>query len=403
MATLPEALAPPAAKPLRLAGALSSCLLLAGCGSYDLGAWVDAFFAEPSAPIMADTAESYDVEVLAEGLDSPWAIAAAADGRLFITERRGRVRVFAEGRLSPESLAGLPTIDDRRQGGLMDVILDPAFAENGWIYLAYTVTDSVSAHTQVARFTVASDGLSEMAVIFEGVPGSAKHKHFGCRLAFGADGKLYITLGERGEGPRAQDLGDLNGKVLRLNPDGSIPEDNPFVGRPDARPEIFSYGHRNPQGLALQPETGLLWVTEHGPTWNDAPGGGDEVNILAAAGNYGWPAVHHRETAPGMIAPVLEYTPANAPAGAMIYRGGAFPAWRGDLLFATLVGESLHRVDLEGRAIRGEQILLEERFGRLRDVAEGADGLIYVITSDTDNLGPGRDGGDRLLRLVPKG
>jgi glucose/arabinose dehydrogenase len=284
----------------------------------------------------------------------------------------------------------------------MDVALHPDFARSGRIYLSYTVGEKGRLMTRVSRHRLTEEGLGEEVVVFPGFPGSAKGKHFGCRLAFGRDGKLYLTLGERGEGHRAQDLLDLNGKTLRLNDDGTVPADNPFVGRPDARPEIFSYGHRNAQGIAVEPASGLIFETEHGPTWNDGPGGGDEVNIVEAGRNYGWPLVHHRATRAGTEPPLLEYTPALAPAGACFYTGDAFAGWRGDLLFANLRGERLVRVKLDGRRVVGQEMLLEHRFGRLRDVAVGPGGEVYVITSDTDHFGGGRVGGDRLLRLLPR-
>jgi len=240
-----------------------------------------------------------------------------------------------------------------------------------------------------------------MKLIFQGFPGSDKPKHFGCRMAFGLDGKLYFTLGERGEGKRAQDLMDLNGKTLRLNEDGTLPSDNPFAGRKDARPEIFSYGNRNSQGMAVKPGTGHIFQTEHGPSWNDAPGGGDEVNIIIAGGNYGWPVVHHRDNREGMIAPLLEYTPAVAPSGAMFYTGDLFPQWKNDFFFATLVGRKLVRVKFHDQEPQEQEFLMEGQFGRLRAVAQGIDGSIFVITSDTDAYGPGRKQGDRLLRLMP--
>jgi len=367
---------------------------------YDIAAWLRARVASPQVPVVESGKGSFKVEVVIEGLESPWAIVPAPDGRIFITERPGRLRVVENDRLRPSPVPGVPRVSYQGQGGLLDMVLHPGYASNRLVYLAYTVDSDAGLMTRIVRFKETPDGLKEMKVIFPGFPGSDKPKHFGCRMVFGRDGKLYFTLGERGEGRRAQDLTDLNGKTLRLNEDGTLPPDNPFLGRKDARPEIFSYGNRNSQGMAVQPETGYIVQTEHGPSWNDAPGGGDEVNMIVAGENYGWPVVHHRDNKEGMIAPLLEYTPAVAPAGAMFYTAGIFPGWKNDFFFATLVGRKLVRVKFKDQEPVEQEFLLQDRFGRLRDVAQGTDGAIYVITSDTDAYGPGRKQGDRLLRLV---
>jgi glucose/arabinose dehydrogenase len=369
--------------------------------AYNLWQWFKARFSPASLPALQSGKERFRVDIVTEGLESPWAITSVPDGRMFILERPGRMRLFKGGQLDSSLIKGVPRVAYEGQGGLLDMALHPQYERNSLVYLAYTVNTEGGIMTRVARFRDTPRGLTEPKVIFPGVLGSDKAKHFGSRLRFGIDGKLYITLGERGEGGRAQDLMDLNGKTLRLNDDGTIPSDNPFVGRADARSEIFSYGHRNSQGMAIQPGTGLIFQTEHGPSWNDAPGGGDEVNIVEAGKNYGWPVIHHLATKEGMISPLLEYTPAVAPAGAMFYTGHAFPSWKGNLFFTTLVGRSLFRIELDGGNVLGQEVLLRDQYGRLRDVAQGPDGLIYVITSDTDAYGPGREGGDRLLRLIP--
>jgi len=385
---------------------LVTALLLFGASvsstdAYDLWQWFKARLSRTPFPAFQSGKERFRVETLAEGLESPWAITLMPDGRMLILERPGRMRLFRDGKLDSAPIKGVPRVVYEGQGGLLDMALHPQYDRNQFVYLAYTVNTEGGIMTRVARFRETPEGLTDPKVIFPGVLGSDKAKHFGSRLRFGADEKLYITLGERGEGRRAQDLMDLNGKTLRLNDDGSIPADNPFAGRRDVRPEIFSYGHRNSQGMAIQPGTGLIFQTEHGPSWNDAPGGGDEVNIVEAGKNYGWPVIHHRETKEGMVSPLLEYTPAIAPAGAMFYTGQAFPSWKGSLFFTALVGRGLVRVELDGRSVLSQEVLLRDQYGRLRDVAQGPDGLIYVITSDTDAYGPGREGGDRLLRLIP--
>jgi aldose sugar dehydrogenase len=271
--------------------------------AYNMITWFKARIAPAQIPFLNNEGESFRVETVASGLESPWAVVPSPDGRLFITERPGRLRVVQGGKLDLQPVPGVPQVYYEGQGGLMDMTFHPGFVHNQWVYLAYTVKAENGAMTRVSRFTLTLGGLTDKHVIFPGFPGSDKPKHFGCRIRFGLDGKLYITLGERGEGDRAQNLMDLNGKTLRLNDDGTIPIDNPFVDSRHSRQEIFSYGNRNSQGMAVQPGTGAIFQTEHGPSWNDAPGGGDEVNLIVAGGNYGWPLVHHRKTMNGMILP----------------------------------------------------------------------------------------------------
>ncbi|MBF2000248.1 MAG: PQQ-dependent sugar dehydrogenase [Synechococcales cyanobacterium M58_A2018_015] len=349
----------------------------------------------------ATPANAYRVETVVEGLQVPWAIEALPDGSFLITERPGRLRQLRDGQLSAP-IPGVPPVVDQGEGGLMDLALHPDFQQNQWIYLSHVVRgDQGDLRTRVSRFRFSESGLTEPQVIFAGVPGTAGATHFGSRLAFGPDGKLYITLGERGDPPRSQDLLDLNGKTLRLNDDGSIPADNPYVGRSDARPEIFSYGHRNAQGIAFQPGTGLMFQTEHGPSGYDGRRGGDEVNVVEAGRNYGWPEISYDQRAPGMLPPLLLYDEAIAPAGATFYTGTAFPEWQNDFFFANLRGQTLVRVVLNGSQVVGQERLLERQYGRLRDVAQGLDGFLYITTSDNDGYGAGRAGGDRIIRLVP--
>ena len=380
---------------------ISSIVWISAADAYDFLSWIKARLSSEEIPFLESNSDTFRVDVVAEGLESPWAVVPAPGNRLLITERPGRLRVVELGRLLPESVSGVPPVAYQGQGGLLDVALHPDFAANRMIYLAYTVETDRGLMTRVTRFEETAQGLKNPLAVFPGVPGSQKAKHFGCRIRFGIDPKLYITLGERGEGWRAQDLMDLSGKTLRLNDDGSTPGDNPFVGRKGARPEVFSWGHRNAQGMAIHPETGFILQTEHGPSWDDAPGGGDEVNLITAGSNYGWPLVHHREKREGTAPPLVEYTPAIAPAGCTFYLGGAFPAWRGDFFFVNLKGKRLVRLKMDGHRPVGQEHLLKDSFGRLRDVAQGSDGYLYVITSDTDAYGPGRAGGDRLLRIRP--
>jgi aldose sugar dehydrogenase len=346
--------------------------------------------------------QSFKVETVTEGLEVPWSIEFLPDRSILVTERPGRLRIIRGGKLDPKPIPGLPTIAARGEGGLMDLALHPQFSRNQWLYLAYTIEgDGGLLQTRVSRFRFTAKGLTEKLDIFPGVPGTAAGNHFGSRLAFGRDGKLYITLGERGESKRAQDLKDLNGKTLRLNDNGTIPPDNPYVKRTDARPEIFSYGHRNAQGIAIQPKTGAIFQTEHGPSGYDGRQGGDEVNVVEAGKNYGWPNISYNRQAPGQLPPLLLYQDAIAPAGATFYTGKSFPQWQGNFFFANLRGRTLIRVALDGIKVIGQEKLLQQKYGRLRDVKEGPDGFLYITTSDNDGYGDGRTGGDRIIRLVP--
>src|SRR5690349_9531089 len=317
----------------------------------------------------------FRVETFASGLTVPWSIVFAPDGRVFVTERAGRVRVIENGQLRAEPLATIADVEPSGESGLMGLALHPQFAGNHLLYLAYAYRGN-GQRVRVVQFKETSTGLVERKVIIEEIPAAANHA--GCRLRFGPDGKLYISTGDATERELAQRLDSLAGKMLRVNDDGSVPADNPLVGRADARPEIWSYGHRNAQGFDWQPGTNLMFETEHGPSGFDGPGGGDEFNMVERGKNYGWPVIHHRETREGMETPLLEYTPAVAPASGMFYRGSAFADWRGNFFFGCLRGQCLIRVALDGRRVVSQERLLGEDYGRIRDVAEGPDGAIYV-------------------------
>ncbi len=364
-------------------------LLATGCGpSAGVGPARDAHAAP--AP--------FRVETVAAGLEVPWALAFAPDGRILLTERPGRVRVIEGGRLRPEPLAVIADVAAASEAGLMGLALHPRFAETRHLYLAHTYRADGLA-VRVLRFRETGRGLAERTVLLEGIPAASVHA--GTRLRFGPDGKLYVTTGDAARRDLAQRLDSLAGKTLRLNDDGSVPADNPFVARAGARPEIWSYGHRNAQGLDWDPATGLLFQTEHGPSGFDGPGGGDEVNLVEAGRNYGWPVVSHTRSQPGMESPLLVYTPAIAPAGATFYRGSAFPDFRGSFVFGCLRGRCLIRVVVEGRRVVRQERLLDGEYGRIREVAEGPDGALYVTTSNRDGRGAPAPDDDRVLRLVP--
>jgi glucose/arabinose dehydrogenase len=343
-------------------------------------------------------AVSFRVETVASGLEIPWAIALPPDGRIFVTERPGRVRVIEEGRLRPEPLATIRDVEPSGESGLMDLSLHPQFADNQLLYLAYAYRGD-GQRVRVVRFRESGGTLSERTVIIENIP--AARYHAGTRVRFGPDGKLYITTGDATERELAQQLGSLAGKTLRLNDDGTVPSNNPFVNQRGTRPEIWSYGHRNAQGIAWQPDTDLQFQTEHGPSGFDGPSGGDEVNIVEPGMNYGWPLISYGEARAGLKSSLLEYTPAVAPASAMFYRGSAFPEFRGNFFFGNLRGECIIRVVLEDRVVLSQERLLAKQYGRIRDIAEDPAGIIYFSTSNRDGRGkPARDD-DRILRLVP--
>ena len=378
----------------QLFGALACALaLLLACGQPPPGRGAG------ETASTADGAVSFRVETVVSGLEVPWSIAFTPDGRMLFTERPGRVRVFEGGRLRPEPLAVIPDVEPTGESGLMGLALHPQFATNHLLYLAYAYSSRGDERVRVVRFRETGGGLTDRKVIIEEIP--AAQFHAGTRLRFGPDGKLYVTTGDATTREIAQRLDSLGGKILRLNDDGTVPPDNPFVGQTGARPEIWSYGHRNSQGIDWQPDTNLLFETEHGPSGFDGPGGGDEVNVVERGRNYGWPVVHHRATKEGMESPLLEYTPACAPASGTFYRGSALAQFRGNFFFGCLAGRGLQRVVLDGRRVLSQERLLERQYGRIREVAEGPDGALYFSTSNRDGRGtPARDD-DRIMRLVP--
>jgi glucose/arabinose dehydrogenase len=310
---------------------------------------------QAAAPGKATTAVNFRVETLIGHLEVPWSIVWAPEGRMFFTERAGRVRVFENGKLRPEPLFTVPDVEPTGESGLMSIALHPQFAANHWLYLSYAYKGD-GQNVRVVRFRETNGGLSDRKVIIEGIP--AAQFHAGCRLRFGPDAKLYVTTGDATRRELAQQLDSLAGKTLRLNDDGTVPANNPFVGQSNAREEIWTYGHRNSQGLDFQPGTNLMFQTEHGPSGFDGPGGGDEFNLVERGKNYGWPVIHHTQTHAGMEAPLLEYTPACAPASGVFYRGAAFPEFRGNFFFGCLGGTRLIRVDIEGRRGVSQEKLL---------------------------------------------
>jgi glucose/arabinose dehydrogenase len=336
------------------------------------------------------------VETFVSGLEVPWSLAFTSSTRMLVTERPGRVRVVENGALRKAPLAVIADVESRGETGLMGLALAPDYPTSRLLYLSYAYAVAGGIQVRVVRFHDDGSGLSQRKVIIEGLP--AAQFHAGCRLRFGPDGKLYVTTGDATTREIAQKMDSLGGKTLRLNPDGTIPPDNPFPGSP-----IFSLGHRNSQGLDWQPGTNLQFQTEHGPSGFDGPGGGDEVNIVEAGKNYGWPVVHHKLSHAGMVSPLLEFTPAIALSGASFVTGSKLPALKGDFLFACLRGERLMRVrpdPKDPRHVLSTEALFDQEYGRLREVQNGPDGAIYFTTSNRDGRGTTHRGDDRILRLT---
>ncbi|MBV9241995.1 MAG: PQQ-dependent sugar dehydrogenase [Acidobacteria bacterium] len=341
----------------------------------------------------------FRIETVANGLEVPWGFAWLPSGDMLFTERKGRVRIIEKGKLRPDPVFTVPDVEPTGESGLMDITLHPNFAQNNYIYLAYSYNKD-GKQVKVVRYTYKDGKFTEDKTIVDHVPGTALHSGMRCR--FGPDGKLYVTTGDSTDWNLAQDTDSLAGKTLRLNDDGTIPPDNPFVGKQGFRPEIWTYGNRNSQGIAWQPGTGLLFETEHGPSGFEGKGvGGDEVNILESGKNYGWPIIHHTDTKEGMVSPLLEYTPACAPGSAMFYNADQFPVMKGNFLFGCLRGARIIRVILDGRKVVSQENLLEGVYGRIRAMEQGPDGYIYFSTSNRDGRGTPAADDDRIMRLVP--
>ena len=334
-----------------------------------------------------------------EGLEYPWGLAFLPDGRMLVTERPGRLRIVGkDGKLVPQAVAGLPQVAAHGQGGLLDVALHPRVTQNDLVYLSYAARGEGGISTEVARGRLSANRLENLEVIFRQQPKSGSGRHFGSRLVFDREGYLYITLGDRGEMERAQKADDHAGSVIRLHDDGRVPADNPFVGKPGWKPEKYTLGNRNIQGAALHPRTGQLWTHEHGPQ------GGDEVNVIRAGVNYGWPVVTYGVNygvgtkigegthKPGMAQPLHYWVPSIAPSGMAFYSGDKFPAWRGDLFVGALRDQVLVRLKLDGDKIVSEERMLKNVLGRIRDVRSGPDGYLYLLTDESNGV---------LMRIEP--
>ena len=353
----------------------------------------------PSTPpgVHESARHSFRVATVAEGLDHPWSMAWLPNGDMLVTERAGRLRIVRNGRLLPDPVAGVPRVRARGQGGLLEVLPHPDFATNRLLYLSFSkpsANDSL-ATTAVVRGRLEGDRLVDVQEIFVAEAWASGNAHFAGRMVFGPDRHLYLSVGDRGAPPNlmaqqpAQSLANHPGKVLRLQEDGRVPADNPFVGRSGAKPEIWSYGHRNPQGLTVHPGTGEIWENEHGPR------GGDEVNRIVKGANFGWPVVSHginydgsvysREThRQGFESPRWTWVPSIATSGMLFYTGDAFPWWKGSLFVGGMVGEQLARLTLDGDRVVGFETLLPRELGRIRDVRQGPDGFIYLAVDGSN-------------------
>jgi glucose/arabinose dehydrogenase len=356
-------------------------------------------FLSPAAQALDRTFDTQTGRMKAERvagpLEHPWGLGFLPDGAILVTERPGRIRLVAPDGATSEPLKGTPQVFAQGQGGLLDLALDPDFANNRLVYMSYAEPGEGGASTAVARGRLEDNEIKDLKIIFRQQPKVDGPNHFGSRLVFGRDGTLFVALGERFKFAPAQDLASHLGKIVRINPDGTIPADNPFVATAGALPEIWSYGHRNIQGAALHPETGALWVAEHGPR------GGDEVNVAQPGQNYGWPLVswgrHYSgepipnpPTRPDLTDAIYQWTPVIAASGAAFYTGDLLPDWQGDLLVGGLVSQGLVRLTLDG-----EKVVAEERIplaAPIRQVRQGPDGAVYVLTDK-------RDG--EILRLSP--
>ena len=344
------------------------------------------------------------VEEVVEGLDHPWGMAFLGDGDLLITERTGKLRQVRNWQLQGEEISGLPEINEIGQGGLLGIALHPGFDNNNLVYLSYAGKDRRRYGTEVLRGRLENNRLTNIEVIFKALPKENRGYHFGSRLVFATDGSLFISLGDRGantgrgRGHPSQKLDSHLGSLIRINDDGSVPTDNPFVDRRGARPEIYTYGNRNMQGMALHPETNMIWTHEHGPQ------GGDEINIMKPGVNYGWPVITYGANYgtgtkigegthnPDMEQPVHKWVPSIAPSGMMFYSGDKFLSWQGDLFVGSLKFGHLVRLELSGDTVTSEDRLLNFEFGRIRDVVQGPDGFIYLLTDSSNG---------KLLRISP--
>ena len=340
---------------------------------------------------------SLNLEVIAEGLFVPWSIVFTGPDRLLVSERNGSIREIVNQKLNPTSLITFKSVAVQQEAGLLGLALDPDYKNNQFLYACYTTSKNGGLVNRVVKLKDLGTSIAEVGLIIDDIP--ASYNHAGGRIRFGPDGKLYLTAGDALQKNLAQDLNALNGKLLRYNPDGSIPADNPFNNSP-----IYSYGNRNSEGFDWDPVNNLLYETEHGPTGFDGPPGGDEINLIQPGANYGWPLVSHTEKMDGTISPLVEFTPAVAPGSGMFYRSSLFPQFTNSFFFGGLEGEGIYRLVISKDNPYVITLIekLDLNVGRVRDVVEGPDGSIYFTTSNRDGRGQVRAGDDKVYRITPK-
>ncbi len=368
--------------------ALASLLVLACAACGESTAPEAAQAARPAASASSTVYEGLEITTVVGNLENPWGLAFLPDGRMLVTERPGRLRIVSSDGAVSAPVTGVPEVYAKGQGGLLDVALDPDFAAEPWVYLSFSEPGEGGGGTSVARGKLVGAELTDVAVIFRQQPKLDAGQHFGSRLVFDREGRLFVTSGDRGNWDNPQRLDRGQGKIFRIHRDGSIPDDNPFVGRDDAIAAVWSYGHRNAQGAALHPQTGALWQTEHGAR------GGDELNIAQAGLNYGWPVItlgvnyngmaigSGEKQAEGMQQPIHSWTPSIAPSGLAFYTADRFPEWKGSLFVGALAFQRVVRLSLDGDKVVAEQPLLVNFGERIRDVRQGPDGYLYLLTDD---------------------
>lgn len=342
-----------------------------------------------SAEIISSEKHNFIIETVANDLDQPWSLEFLPDGRMLVTEKSGQLLIITNGQVS-KPVAGLPKVKVKGQGGLLDIALDPGFKNNQIIYLSYSAKDKQGIGTEVVKGKLVDNKLVDKKVIFKLSPKSNTGYHFGSRLLFDQQGYLFITLGDRGDQERAQNLNGHAGSLIRINKDGSVPKDNPFVNTPNVKAEIYTYGNRNMQGIAMHPETGAVWTVEHGPQ------GGDELNLMQPGINYGWPVITYGVNyvigtkigegteKQGMRQPVHYWVPSIATSSLLFYSGDKFPEWKGNAFVGSLKFGQLARLEMQGDKVIAEERLINGKVGRIRDVQQGLDGYIYFITDDSD-------------------
>jgi aldose sugar dehydrogenase len=350
------------------------------------------FAAAAAAQSYGSQEHAFRVVKVAQGLQQPWSVAFLPDGRMLVTEKPGRLRLVVKDKLVAEPVAGMPQVTVHGQGGFFDAVPHPDFSRNSLVYLSYAARGDDGVGTELARGKLVDGRLENVQVLFRQSPKGKSGNHFGGRIVFDRAGFLYLTLGDRGEMPRAQRPDDHAGSVIRLHDDGRVPSDNPFVGKAGWKPEKFDLGHRNQQGAALHPVTGMLWTHEHGPQ------GGDEINVIRAGTNYGWPVITYGVNygigtrigegtqKEGMAQPLYYWVPSIAPSGMAFYTGDKFPKWKGDLFVGSLKFQLLVRLRLDGEKVVKEERLLQGALGRIRDVRTGPDGFLYLVTDESPGV-----------------